>query len=684
VAGTDVLATTATTPPPAPGPAPAGNRAGRVLSIAALAPALVATAWVIAAFPLAALGWFHPYTVVPLFVVVAVVLVPMGLSLVRQAAVAISAPWWSVAATGLVGIGFTVFAALSHSEHTIPRRDAGSYAQIGYWLAHHAGPFTQVPLAAFGPTPAEITFASPAFYQHGDIIVPQFMTGWPSMLAGAYWLGGWPVLLIMPAIVGGCAIVAVGGLTARLVGARWAPLAALLTAGAWPMLRSSQETLSEPLALLTLVAGGCLLVDWVQVRRADALRPLVNRHAFAAGLLLSAGELVRLDFGVDFAFVLPIVGWLWLTRRPGVWPFLAGSLIGAALAVWDSFFVTRPYVLVNWTSVKLMLVLLGASAVAVVATVAVLRGRSLRAFRWWRYVPEIGVGVVAVVGIGLFVRPWVLIDHSTTDAGVANYVELMQRNLRLPVDGSRGYAEQSLRWVAWYLGWPLLAVAFLGAGYLVWRVLRGHDLRWLPFLLIFLCPAVLVLLRPGITPDHPWADRRLVVEVIPAFVVLATAGLAALAQLVATRWRRWAAAALVVVLSAAFVAFEVVALVPVAVHRTEQGELAIIDDVCATLRPNDTVVVVDDLWTPIIRNVCGLPVAQLEHPTPVSVQLAADSIRAAGRTPVIAGQKPSDAALLGLIRTNVVSLNTQEDQQQLVQRPNGTMPLLLQFWVARP
>jgi len=177
-----------------PEPASGSAQAGRVLAIASLLPALLATAWVVAAFPLAALGWFRPAVAVPLFVVVAAVLVPLGLSLVRRSA---NAPWWSVASTGLIAVGFTVFAALSHSEHTIPRRDAGSYAQIGYWLAQHGGPFYQVPLAAFGPSPGAIGFGSPAFYQHGATIVPQFMTGWPTLLAGAYWAGGWSGLLLL-------------------------------------------------------------------------------------------------------------------------------------------------------------------------------------------------------------------------------------------------------------------------------------------------------------------------------------------------------------------------------------------------------------------------------------------------------------------------------------------------------
>ncbi|HEX4702712.1 MAG TPA: hypothetical protein VH352_11335, partial [Pseudonocardiaceae bacterium] len=465
-------------------PAPGSERAGRVLSVVSLVPALLATAWVVAAFPLAAFGLFRPVFAVPLAAVVAAVLLPMGLSLLRRSSVTVRGPWWAVVATGAVAVGFTVCTALSHSEHMIPRRDAGSYAQIGYWFAHNGGPFYQVPWAAFGPSPGLLGVASPAFYQHGSTIVPQFMAGWPSLLAGADWIGGWTGLLLAPTVVGGCAVLAVAGLAARLVGARWAPLAALLTAAAWPVVRASQETLSEPLALLTLAAGTCLLVDLVLATRntddAAGLKGRIGRHAFAAGLLLTAGELVRLDFGVDFAFVLPLVGWLWLTRRPGVVPFLAGSVIGGVLGVLDGTFVTRTYVHINWSSVKLMLILLAAAVLGVGAAAVVLRrrGRQPREFGWWRGVPVTGALVVVVIGIGLFVRPWISTDHSTTDAGVIDFVQNMQRGLGLPVDGTRGYAENSLRWVAWYVGWPLLLAAFVAAVYLTWRVLRGRDPRW--------------------------------------------------------------------------------------------------------------------------------------------------------------------------------------------------------------
>ncbi|HEX5407739.1 MAG TPA: hypothetical protein VFX16_36180 [Pseudonocardiaceae bacterium] len=688
--GADVAGNSSTTVSTGDRSEPVGELAGRWLSIASVLPALLATAWVVAAFPLAALGAFRPALVVPLAAVMAAVIVPLGLSLLRRSAVTMRGPWWSVIATGAVAVGFTVFAALTHSEHVVPRRDAGSYAQIGYWLAHSPGTVYHVPLAAFGGSPGALGFASPAFYQHGGAtVVPQFMTGWPTLLAGADWVGGWTGLLLLPTLVGGCAILAVGGLAARLLGARWAPLAALLTAGAWPVLRASQETLSEPIALLTLVASACLLVDLVLVRDQTDLRGPIGRHCFALGLLLTAGELVRVDFGVDFAFVLPIVGWLWLTRRPGVLPFLAGSLLGGVLGVLDGAFVTRTYIKVNWSSVKLMLVLLALMAVAVVVGVFLLRiwgHRSPRAVSWWHRVPPVGATLVALVGTGLFVRPYVLIDHSTTDPGVLAYVETMQRKLGLPVDGTRGYAEQSLRWVSWYLGWAAVLAAGVAAVFLTWRVLRGRDLRWLPVLLIFQCPAVLTLVRPGITPDHPWADRRLVVEVLPCVALLATWTTAAIAKWAGAHRpaARLASRALVPIVVASFLVPMGIALTPVAVQRTEQGEVAVIGRVCGVLGRNDTVLMVDQLWMPVVREQCGLPVAQLKNLTPAGVAQVAASVRAAGRTPVITGSQldsPTPLALAAYVR---ITLDTRQDDQQLVRRPDSTVPLNLQFWAAKP
>src|SRR5437868_1070044 len=86
------------TVPAAPG---TGFLAGRVLGVASVLPALLATAWLVAAFPLAALGWFRPATVIPLAVLAAALAVPLGRAVYRHAAT-LTAPWWSVLATAAV------------------------------------------------------------------------------------------------------------------------------------------------------------------------------------------------------------------------------------------------------------------------------------------------------------------------------------------------------------------------------------------------------------------------------------------------------------------------------------------------------------------------------------------------------------------------------------------------------
>jgi hypothetical protein len=141
-----------------------------------------------------------------------------------------------------------------------------------------------------------------------------------------------------------------------------------------------------------------------------------------------------------------------------------------------------------------------------------------------------------------------------------------------------------------------------------------------------------------------------------------------------------AGAALVTV----FIVPAAAAAAPVAADRTEVGEVAAVRTVCRSLQPNDTVVVVDGLWTPTIRGQCRLPVAQLANPTPDTIAQVARSIRSAGRTPVIAAAAGKELSDHGLAPQQVVSLHTRQDQRQLLHRPTGTDPFLLEFWTARP
>ncbi|MFG2043762.1 hypothetical protein [Dactylosporangium sp. NPDC048998] len=674
------------------------ERAGRVLLAASILPVLALAGWLLVAVPLAALGGFHPWTVLPAAGLAMLLLVRWALP--SLAAVrARPAPWWAVIGTLLVATAFAALAIVTHSEQAVLHRDAGTYAQVGLWLSGHPGLTTPVPVEAFGSAADTVTYAHPGFYVQDGLIVPQFMTGWPTLLAAGYWIGGWTGMFVLPGLVGGLAVLAVAGLAARLCGPRWALLAAALLALAWPMLRVSQTTYSEPLACLMLAGGLSLLADGWSIGegaraagRGSARRRAAGVLLGLAGLVLSGGELVRLDMAVDFALVLPAVGWWWLRRRPGVGPFLLGTAVGGGLGFLDCRYVTLPYVMVNWSSVRLMIALLVVMAVGTVAGALLLRRRGvpLDPHRR-RLLAAAAVTAVIIGGVLLAARPLLYVDHSITAPSTMEYVASHQEQYGLPHDGTRGYAEQSLSWVSWYVGWPALVLAWTGVMVAAAGVARGRDWRLLPVLLVYAGSGVATLLRPAITPDHPWADRRLVVEVIPAVVLFATLAVARGAR----SWRLGASAgarsAVPWPKRALLPAVLMLALVPgvvvtaqLAPLRTELGEPEAAAAVCEALRPTDSVIMIDTQWAPTVRNQCGVPVAALEDPTVERMQTTVAAVRASGRDPVLLSSSTLPLLPYGLPLEQVVYLEEHEDQHQLVARPTGTDTRRLECWVVRP
>jgi hypothetical protein len=165
-------------PVPASGAAIGLERAG-------VLPALATAAWLLATFPLLLVDALRPIAAVPLFLVVAAPLLRLGW---RTRTTHGGGGRWPAVAVVLIAVGSGVANALLHSEHLVLRRDAGSYAQIGLWLAGHGALPIPAHLAAFGGPDPALDPSSPAFYPAGDALDPQFMSGLPLLLAGAVWL----------------------------------------------------------------------------------------------------------------------------------------------------------------------------------------------------------------------------------------------------------------------------------------------------------------------------------------------------------------------------------------------------------------------------------------------------------------------------------------------------------------
>ena len=668
------------------------------LRAAGVIPGALVAAWLIVAFPALLLGLFYPVPITVVALVPGVMLVRWVLPVLRvQRGNGSRTPWWSLASVLVIAAACGTFAVFTHSSQLIIQRDAGSYAQIGYWLAHNPRLPISVQSDAFGDAVNLLGFDSAAFYPKGDALVPQFMSGWPMLLGLGYQTGGWGGLFGLSGLVGALSVLAVGALAARLVGPRWAPLAALVVAVTWPMIHVFQGPYSEPVALLLLTAGLVLLTCVIGDPRPWVGALDAQRAALTAGLVIGLGQLVRLDAGVEIALLLPVVGWWWVTRRPGALTFLGGLGIGFGFGFVDMYVVTSPYVKGNGRSVWLMFVALGASGIVTIAAsgLARLRGFAERRPRWWRGVPSAAAALVLLVAGALLVRPYVQTSRSVSDPGVIGHTSIAQSVLGLPVDGSRSYAEQSLRWVSWYVGWPLLALALAAAVWLTWRALRGRSRPWLAALPVLLGSTALTLVNPGITPDHPWADRRLVVVVFPCVILLAVWAIARVVprlykSWLPGRWHRAARWVSVCVCMALCLAPTAAAAFPISLNRTELAEPGAIANLCTQLKPSDSVISIDvfSSWLPVIRGECGVPAAYVQPApmdvTKVNVAFAAASIRAAGRTPVVIASTSELLRQVGLTGVQVVNINDKQDAQELVKRPTGVMPETYTLWMARP
>jgi hypothetical protein len=265
----------------------------------------------------------------------------------------------------------------------------------------------------------------------------------------------------------------------------------------------------------------------------------------------------------------------------------------------------------------------------------------------------------------------------------------------VPVDGNRNYAEDSLIWVSWYTGWPALILAGAALALLTRYAVLGRPdpvsgtpaTRWLLGLGLPVVSALSVIWSPGITPDHPWADRRLVPTVLPVLALLAV-------WAVAAAYRRWRVPALVLGL--------VLVLVPavlgsrhLALSRTEAGEPHAVDAACAAFAPGEVALLVDargrQEWTAVLREVCDVPAFGVpgdgsdDVATRAQVTDVAARVRAAGGTPVLVAQSGEPLPeLTGKPQRQIVDLHTAEQRRELKHPATGLADLSVQLWRAEP
>jgi len=711
-----------------------GRIAAWVFGALTVLPALLAVAWLLPALPLVLSGRFTALPMAFIATPVAIGLCYVALrrlpaswpAPVLQARPAeqaeakrVAVPWWAVAGTVAVAVVFGAWQIWMRTQQIIFLRDPATYLQVGYWLAHHGSlPMPQL-TAAFGGSHPGLAFASVNYYPRGAGIVPQFMTGFPAFVAAAVWLGGIPAALVITPVIGGCAILSFGGLAGRLLGARWAPAAAVLLALSLPEIYTSRSTFSEPLTQVMLFGGLSMLADSLQRRRRNDGQEAV---AAVAGLALGLTVFVRLDGLSDILPVIPFLGLLAAAKRRQAIPFAAGLVVGVFYGAADGYRLSRPYLDLEAPSLRPLAVIAGAILLLTVIGVVIavspwVRGLVSRAYLSriakllgrWRWLPEAAAVLTVLVFIAFAVRPLVQKVAGETDPTSIAYVAELQKLAHLPIDGRQQYYQDSLYWVIWYIGLPAVLLGAIGLAALVRRGMRtmlarqdpdGSAWIWALPLMIALWVIVTVLWRPAVSPDQPWASRRLVPFVLPGLILgalwvsvwLKTRAV----QLGAGRATSAAAAFCCVgalAIPSAWTTFGI-GLTPrptahgMAFKRIGRGELTTVRRLCAEIGPNASVVIVDQLtadrFAQVVRGMCGMPTAVMSAPTSASVRTVVEAISAAGRQPVLLAQSESEVAAYGGTPRQIVNLLTTQEAHLLNGPPARTWSIHYTVWMSTP
>jgi hypothetical protein len=420
-------------------------------------------------------------------------------------------------------------------------RDPSTYAIAGRWLMDHHSLAIHTHPEIFGEPSTtrgvesggfQATHHIPVVYAQGNHLVPVALA-----LAGVTF--GQSALFSANIIFGGLALFVFFGLARRVAGNSGLALLATVAFGlAVPLVYVSRDTFSEPLTMLFLTGGLSLMY-----RAAQSCRP----RDFALGSFVGGcSAMARVDSnaalaGFVAAAVMVCIVAARADRRRAVWCGIAtvAGGVGPTLIGWmDVAWLSRQYYWsqhANITSlIKLLVALVLAAPVVVALSWWPPVRRMLTAAKARRIAMLLALGGVVAGAVAFASRPWWYVPKAST---VNPTLQNMERASGLPADGVRLYSEQTVHWLAMYLGWPTVGLAVLGYCVLLHRFLDKREWALAGPLAVGLPLSALYLWNPQIYPDQPWAMRRFVPIVLPLLLIAAVVGLQLLGRMSVGRIR---------------------------------------------------------------------------------------------------------------------------------------------------
>lgn len=386
-------------------------------------------------------------------------------------------------------------------------RDEGVYANHGIYLATHGRAAIEYPW----PKNLNILFSAtwqrfPGFLATIPAMTAQFPIAFSIWLGQAYASVGHHGLFGLNGVLGLLSAAVFYGLARQFMPVAYALAASLLFALNPAQIWIARITLAEIFAQLIIWSGILLLVL--------ALKRSNKNLARVGGFLIGVVPLIRLDGFILLPllllahFLYKILNKAGGDNRNEVWwssnqvaiPFFILSFVYYVLA--DPF-----YYLAHGSIVAPA----GIAAAFLLFVLLLLPGSILD------YLKNL---------IGS--RPW-LVFFSLVVVALAIYAYWIRPHLGpfsyIPGLGDgqqRGYRENTLVNLAYYVSLPVVWAAIAGWLLLAWRSFREtHDIALILVWVIVGGSAMVYLYEPNVSPDHYWAIRRFVPVVIPGFILFA-------------------------------------------------------------------------------------------------------------------------------------------------------------------
>jgi hypothetical protein len=592
----------------------------------------------------------------------------------------------AVAALAIVLV-FLAFAAAAHSEHLLTDRDPSVYINTGRAIARTHRIHPVVASSPFDDTRA-FTLKSAGFAVARNHLFANFFQFLPALLALGWAVGGDTGLLLVPALLGALALLALYALATSVVGPRWALLGpALLAVGPLQSWFSRDAYAELPLELLAL--GGL----WVFIESRNEGGAVLGA---IAGAILGSIIFVRID-ALAILVAMPIVFAIEHLRAATLESRARRRRRRAGLS---SFAITLVVMLIAGSAVAhklsqgylddlshdltLLEVAFGAGIAAAIGIFMVHRACAGLGHRVAQNRALVWAGGALTIGIALYA--YILRPQSGDAPRFALHPgdPVVSRKV---VDAF--YYSSSFRWFAWYLGIFTLVLAVVGFIALGVRAVRS-DSGALVLLAAALPVTLLYIARPSIAPDHLWAMRRYLPVVLPAMTIAASAAAIWVSAAIGD-WRPRLRAPFVVAAIVAMVVPAAAAGLPLLGAQIQGGALQAVLSVCNATGDNAAIAIEPYalLGTELpqtIRGFCGVPAAGIKAGVNVELATYARQWKDAGRQlyVVTAARRPvRDSAPDAIQIAHLVIRDAREPNRTLGHRPDGYAPRPVDLWLYR-